>query len=75
MRPLFAGAIIGLAIIGLALYALGRAALARLIAGAAATERARRAEADLAIARAQGKIMAERRSVDDVADDLDRGRF
>jgi hypothetical protein len=60
---------------GVVLYALGRAALARLVAGGADQEKARRAEADLHAAKRQAEIMVERRSVEDVSQDLDLGRF
>ncbi|MGD9545196.1 MAG: hypothetical protein AB7F41_02895 [Methylocystis sp.] len=63
------------AAVGVVLYALGRAVLARLVAGGADREKARRAEADLSAAKRQAKIMVERRSVEDVAQDLDHGRF
>lgn len=62
-------------VLGAVAYALGRALLARLGAGGAATEKARRVEADLRAAKTQGEVMAQRRSAEDVADDLDHGRF
>lgn len=68
-------ALAALVILGAVAYALGRALLARLGAGGAATEKARRLEADERAARAQGQVMAQRRSAQDVADDLDHGRF
>jgi len=60
---------------GVVVYALGRAALARLVAGGAEREKARRAEADLHAAKRQAEIMVERRSMENVAEDLDHGRF
>lgn len=63
------------AVVGVVVYALGRAALARLIAGGADQEKARRAKADLHAAKRQAEIMVERRSVENVAEDLDLGRF
>lgn len=47
------------------------------LAGAAgeAREKQRRAEATAAVTRRQAEIMIEEKSVDDVADDLDHGRF
>jgi hypothetical protein len=49
--------------------------LARLVAGGAAKEKARRAESDMRAAKRQAEIMVERRSVEDVSQDLDHGRF
>ncbi|ULO25033.1 hypothetical protein [Methylocystis sp. SB2] len=63
------------AVAGVVAYALGRAMLARLVAGGAANEKARRAESDLRAAKRQAEIMVERRSVEDVSQDLDHGRF
>jgi hypothetical protein len=63
------------AIAGVVLYALGRALLARLVAGGGDQERARRGEADLHAAKRQADIVVERRSVEDVSQDLDLGRF
>jgi hypothetical protein len=63
------------AIAGVVLYALGRALLARLVAGGGDQEKARRVEADLHAAKRQAEIMVERRSVEDVSQDLDLGRF
>jgi hypothetical protein len=60
---------------GVVAYALGRATLARLVAGGGDREKARRTETELRAARRQAEIMVERRSVEDVAQDLDRGRF
>ncbi|MGJ0396560.1 MAG: hypothetical protein ACR65U_10085 [Methylocystis sp.] len=60
---------------GAVVYALGRAMLARLVAGGGDKEKARRDEADLQAAKRQAEIMVERRSVEDVSQDLDRGRF
>ncbi|MGD9656580.1 MAG: hypothetical protein AB7U61_02910 [Methylocystis sp.] len=60
---------------GLVLYGLGRATLARLVAGGGDKEKARRDEADLHAAKRQADIMVERRSVEDVSQDLDLGRF
>ncbi|MBM3562092.1 MAG: hypothetical protein FJX16_10705 [Alphaproteobacteria bacterium] len=63
------------AVAGVVLYALGRAILARLVAGGADQEKARRDEADLRAAKRQAEIMVERRSEEDVSQDLDLGRF
>ncbi len=60
---------------GVAFYALGRAVLARLVAGGGDKEKARRNEADLRAAKQQAEIMVERRSVENVSQDLDLGRF
>lgn len=60
---------------GLVLYGLGRAMLARLVAGGGDKEKARRDEADLDAAKRQAEIMVERRSAEDVSQDLDSGRF
>lgn len=60
---------------GVVAYALGRATLARLVVGGGDREKARRAEDALRAARRQAEIMVERRSVEDVAQDLDHGRF
>lgn len=38
-------------------------------------ERLRRVEADLQVAKKQAEIMAQNKSVEDVANDLDRGTF
>lgn len=62
-------------IAGVVVYALGRAALRRLVAGGADREKARHADADLRAAKRQAEIMVERRSLEDVAQDLDHGRF
>ncbi len=64
-----------IAVGGVVLYALGRAILARLVAGGGDREKARRDEAELHAAKRQAKIMVERRSVEDVSQDLDLGRF
>jgi hypothetical protein len=67
---------LGLVIIaGVVLYGLGRAMLARLVAGGGDKEKARRDESDLHAAQRQAEIMVERRSVEDVSQDLDLGRF
>jgi len=60
---------------GVVAYALGRAMLARLVAGGVEREKARRAEADSRAAKRQAEIMMERRSVENVSQDLDHGRF
>lgn len=60
---------------GIVVYGLARAILARIVAAGADAARARRLEAELRAARRQGEIMAEHRNADNVADDLDRGRF
>ncbi|MBG0798678.1 hypothetical protein IYX23_13470 [Methylocystis sp. L43] len=60
---------------GVVAYALGRATLARLVAGGVEREKARRAEADSRAAKRQAEIMMERRSVENVSQDLDHGRF
>ena len=60
---------------GAVAYALGRAMLARLVAGGGDREKARRLEADLEAAKRQAEIMVERRSVENVSQDLDLGRF
>lgn len=60
---------------GVVAYALGRAALARLVASGVDAEKARRAEADLIAAKRQAEIMVARRSIENVAEDLDLGRF
>ena len=56
-------------------YGLGHALLARLTQAGSDAERARRLQADLDTAREQGRIMAQQRTADDVADDLEQGRF
>jgi len=66
---------LALGLAALAVYGLGRALIARLVAGGAAEEEARRAEAALATAQRQASIMSEDRTRDDVAKDLDRGDF
>ena len=63
------------AVAGVVLHALGRAMLARLVAGGGDNEKARRDEADLRATKRQAEIIVERRSVDDVSQDLDLGRF
>lgn len=63
------------AIMGAVAYALGRAVMARLAAAGAAAEKSRRAEADLRAAAIKAEIMTERRSAENVAKDLDAGRF
>jgi hypothetical protein len=63
------------AVAGVVAYALGRVVLARFVAGGAAEEKARRAESDMRAAKRQAEIMVERRSVEDVSQDLDHGRF
>ncbi len=60
---------------GIVAYALGRAMLARLVASGGDKEKARRDEADLRAAKQQAEIMVERRSVENVSQDLDLGRF
>ena len=60
---------------GVVAYALGRAVFARLVAGGGDREKARRAEADSRAAKRQAEIMMERRSVENVSQDLDHGRF
>lgn len=60
---------------GIVVYGLARAILAQIVAAGADAARARRLEGELRAARRQGEIMAEHRSADDVADDLDRGRY
>jgi hypothetical protein len=64
-----------IAVAGVVSYGLGRALLARLVGAGGDAERASRAQADLRVAKEQGRIMAEQRTADDVADDLDHGRF
>jgi hypothetical protein len=67
---------LGLVIVaGVVLYGLGRAMLARLVAGGGDREKARHDEADLRAAKRQAEIMVERRSEEDVSQDLDLGRF
>lgn len=63
------------AAIGAVAYALGRAVLVRLGAAGAEAEKARRTEADLRASKLQAEIMAQRRSAENVAEDLDHGRF
>lgn len=60
---------------GVVIYALRRYVYQQLQEGGGAAERADRAEADLAVAKRQGEIMAEQRDVEDVAKDLDDGSF
>ena len=60
---------------GVVAYALERAALTRLVTSGVDAEKARRAEADLIAAKRQAEIMVERRSIENVAEDLDLGRF
>lgn len=67
--------VIALIVAGAVVYLLRRHLYDMLAAGGGAAERARRAEKDLAVTKKQGEIMVENRSVDDVADDLDRGAF
>ncbi|CCJ06951.1 hypothetical protein [Methylocystis sp. SC2] len=73
MSKLIALALVAAA--GVVAYALGRAVLARLVAGGGAAENARRAESDMRAAKRQAEIMVERRSVEDVSQDFDHGRF
>ncbi len=63
------------AVAGVVAYALGRVAFARLVAGGGAKEKARPAESDIRAAKRQAEIMVERRSVENVSQDLDHGRF
>lgn len=69
-------AIVAVAVGGL-IYALRRYMFDRIvdIAGAAADERAARAEQALSVVRKQGEVMVEQKEVEDVAKDLDRGEF
>lgn len=73
MSSLTALAIVAIA--GAVAYALGRAVMARLAAAGAVAEKSRRAEADLRASKLQAEIMAQRRSAENVAEDLDHGRF
>jgi uncharacterized membrane-anchored protein len=57
------------------IYALRRYVYQQLQEGGGAAERARRAEADLSVAKRQGEIMAQQKDIEDVAKDLDDGRF
>lgn len=57
------------------IYALRRYVYQQLQEGGGAAERARHAESDLSVAKRQGEIMVEQRDVEDVAKDLDDGRF
>jgi uncharacterized membrane-anchored protein len=57
------------------IYALRRYVYQKLQEGGGAAERARRAEADLSVAKRQGEIMAQQKDIEDVAKDLDDGRF
>lgn len=67
--------VIAIGVSGLILYAAFRALLAALARSGRDAERAMRAEADLAIAKRQGEIIAEQRTSDDVAKRLDGGDF
>ena len=62
---------LGIAAIGMLIFAV----IALAGAAGAAREKQRRAEATAAVTRRQAEIMIEEKSVDDVADDLDHGRF
>jgi hypothetical protein len=68
-------ALAGLGVLGAVLYGFGRSFIGGLREGGRDAARAERARADLRAARRQGEIMVEQRSVDDVAKDLDAGRF
>lgn len=68
-------AVAAIVVAGGVVYALRRYVYDKLVQDGGAIERARRAEADLALARRQGEIMAEQKDVEDVAKDLDAGRF
>lgn len=68
-------ALAAVVVAGGVIYALRRYLYGRIAEGGAAADRAERAEADLAVAKRQGEIMAEQKDVKDVADDLDAGRF
>lgn len=68
-------AIVAVIVVGAVVYLLRRYDYRQIASGGAAAERAEHAEADLEVAKRQGEIMAERRDVKDVADDLDAGRF
>ncbi|NUJ79338.1 hypothetical protein HUN39_04700 [Methylocystis sp. FS] len=71
--PLIAGA--ALVVAGVVVYALRRYVYGKLAEGGAAAERATRAQADLAVAKRQGEIMAQHKDVENVAKDLDAGGF
>ncbi|MDP3554816.1 hypothetical protein [Methylocystis sp.] len=71
--PLLAGA--ALVVVGGVLYALRRFVYGKIAEGGAAAARAERAQADLAVAKRQGEIMAQHKDVEDVAKDLDAGGF
>jgi hypothetical protein len=67
--------VVGAVVAGAAFYALMRYLSNQLKESGRSAERARRAESDLSVAKRQGEIMTEERSVEDVANDLDRGEF
>jgi molybdopterin-guanine dinucleotide biosynthesis protein len=67
--------LIALASIILALSALIRALWREVFDAGRDAARVDRAGADLAVAKRQGEIMAEKREVEDVLDRLDRGSF
>jgi hypothetical protein len=64
-----------LAVAGLVAYALGRAVIDAIKKAGSEKERATRAEADAAVAKRQGQIMAQQKDIADVEDDLRNGRF
>jgi hypothetical protein len=68
-------AVAALVVAGGVIYALRRFVYGRIADGGAAAYRAERAEANLAVAKRQGEIMAEQKDVEDVAKDLDAGNF
>jgi hypothetical protein len=67
--------VVALIVAGLVIYALRRFVYGKIAEAGAATERAKRAQADLAVAKRQGEIMAQHKDIEDVAKDLDDGRF
>jgi len=68
-------AIVAVIVAGAVAYLLRRYVYRQIATGGGAAERAARAEHDLAVAKKQSDIMAKDRSVEDVANDLDSGRF
>ncbi len=68
-------AIAAVIVAGAVAYLLRRFVYGKIADGGGAAERAERAEQDLAVAKKQSDIMAKDRSVEDVANDLDGGRF
>lgn len=60
---------------GVVLYSLGRAVLAALAETGRSAERVREAERKASLLRRQSEIMLEAKDLENVAKDLDSGRF